>query len=61
MPFLGPIVFECIGALVRWLFFLARNNLTGKGLKSFNEIWNDKKGSGSKEMLENTWLILALE
>lgn len=60
MPFLGSIVFECIGALVRWLYFQARNGFTDDGRKSFREIWKGKKGSDSKEAIENAWLNIGI-
>lgn len=53
MQFLGSIIFEFIGASVRWLYLLAKHKMQGKGLISFGRVFDGKKDASFKENIEH--------
>lgn len=49
--FLGSIIFEFIGAFVKWLFYAIRNRLIGKEVVGFMRIWMGRKGAKNEELI----------
>ena len=48
---LGSVIFEAIGAFVRWIFVSMRNRIKGRATLSFGQVWRGRK-RGLQESVE---------
>lgn len=52
-PLFGSIIFEFVGALSKWIYYLIINGILDRDRISFNEIYNGKKGLKRVEKMQN--------
>lgn len=48
---IGSIVFEFVGAFVKWVFYAFVYKMRGKEIISFKEMWSGRKGSKSSDLI----------
>lgn len=48
---IGSVFFEFVGALTKWVIYAILYKIKGKGLISFKEMWNGRKGNHKSEII----------
>lgn len=52
-PLFGSIIFEFVGAMSKWIYYLIINSILDRDRISFNEIYNGRKGLKRTEKMQN--------